>query len=113
MEDLNKLHQKDEVNNFMLQDDLNEFAIISNIHLHPIYWTCGIFKTNYSNGVMKGAIITYQDLTNIFIQNYYHTNFETLKLTKENAPNFFYFVYAQATYLKRYLHSKYYVSIVV
>lgn len=70
MEDLNRLYQKDEVNN--LQDDLNEFAIISNIFLQPIYWGCGIVKSNYSNGVIKGAKITKQDISNIFIQNYYH-----------------------------------------
>ena len=67
-----ELFYMEDLNNLQSQDDLNEFAIISNIYLQPIYWGCGIFKSNYSNGIMKGAIITKQDIANVFIQNYYH-----------------------------------------
>lgn len=58
--------------------ELNEFGSISNIHLIPVYWGCGIFKTSYikskneSNIVIKPTLITKQDIANIFIQNYYH-----------------------------------------
>ena len=63
MEDLTKSHP---------DDDLNEFGSISNIHLQPVYWACGIFKTNYSNGVVNADIISKQDVVNLFVQNYYH-----------------------------------------
>lgn len=63
MEDLTKSHPDDE---------LNEYGSISNIHLQPVYWACGIFKTNYSNGIVKGEIISKQDIINLFLQNYYH-----------------------------------------
>ena len=53
-------------------DDLNELCSISNIHLLPVYWGCGIFKSSYSTGVIKPELITLKDLANIFIQNYYH-----------------------------------------
>jgi hypothetical protein len=63
MEDLTKSHS---------DDDLNEFGSISNIDLLPIYWGSGIFKSKYVDGVIKGDIITKQDVINLFIQNYYH-----------------------------------------
>ena len=78
MEDLTKPHHDD--------NDLNEFASISNIHLLPIYWGCGIFKSTYLNGVIKGEIIKKEDIAKIFIQNYYHlgvmigTNNELLEI---------------------------------
>lgn len=53
-------------------DDLNELCSISNIHLIPVYWGCGIFKSSYSTGVIRPELITLKDLANIFIQNYYH-----------------------------------------
>ncbi len=64
MEDLTKPKHPD--------DELNELASISNIHLLPIYWGCGIFKTVYNGNVLKGSIVTKKDLAKIFIQNYYH-----------------------------------------
>jgi len=63
MEDLRKTYSDDE---------LNELASITNIHLLPIYWGCGVFKTNYSKGILKGDEIKKIDLAKIFIQNYYH-----------------------------------------
>lgn len=57
----------------MLDDDLNEFGSLSNIHLEPIYWTCGIFKSTYSNGLLKESNITLNDVANLFIYNFYHT----------------------------------------
>ena len=63
MEDLTKSHP---------DSDLNELGSISNIHLQPVYWACGIFKSSYSNGVAKGVEITKEDIVNLFIQNYYH-----------------------------------------
>ena len=65
MEDLTKSQP-------LSDDDLNEFASISNIHLLPIYWGCGIFKTSYSNGTLQGTMVKKQDIAKIFIQNYYH-----------------------------------------
>jgi len=56
----------------MSDSELNEFASISNIHMSPIYWGCGIFKTTYFTGKAKSSIITKKDVANIFIQNYYH-----------------------------------------
>jgi hypothetical protein len=53
-------------------DDLNELCSISNIHLIPVYWGCGIFKSSYSTGIIKQELMTKKDLANIFIQNYYH-----------------------------------------
>jgi hypothetical protein len=53
-------------------EELNELGSISNIHLLPITWACGIFKTSYSSGVAKTSEITKKDLSEIFIQNYYH-----------------------------------------
>jgi hypothetical protein len=53
-------------------DDLNEFACISNIDLLPVYWGAGIFKTSYSNGILKGEVVSLDDISKLFIQNYYH-----------------------------------------
>lgn len=63
LEDLTKTHQ---------DSDLNEFGSITNIHLQPVYWGCGIFKTCYSNGKIQGVLINKKDVANLFIQNYYH-----------------------------------------
>lgn len=63
MEDLTKKHQ---------DIDLNEFGSITNIHLQPVYWGCGIFKTSYSDGNIQGVSINMQDVSNLFVQNYYH-----------------------------------------
>lgn len=52
--------------------ELNEFGSISNIQMEPIYWGCGIFKTTYDKGELKGSIITKNDVANLFVQNYYH-----------------------------------------
>lgn len=53
-------------------DELNELASISNIHLLPVFWGCGIFKSTYLSGVIESSEITKKDLVSIFIQNYYH-----------------------------------------
>jgi hypothetical protein len=52
--------------------ELNELGSISNIHMMPITWGCGIFKTSYTSGIAKSSEITKKDLSEIFIQNYYH-----------------------------------------
>jgi len=65
LEDLTKSH-------INYDCDLNEFASITNIHLLPIYWGGGIFKSTYSNGIIKGDIIKKEDLAKLFIQNFYH-----------------------------------------
>lgn len=52
--------------------DLNEYGSISNIQMEPIYWGCGIFKTTYIGGKLKGSLITKNDVADIYIQNYYH-----------------------------------------
>ncbi len=53
-------------------DDLNEFACITNIDLQPVYWGAGIFKTNYTNGILKSDNISLDDVGKILIQTYYH-----------------------------------------
>ena len=56
----------------MDNNDLNEFASIINTFHQPICWGCGIFKTSYLNGKLIEEIITKQDISKIFIQNFYH-----------------------------------------
>lgn len=53
-------------------EELNEFASISNIHLLPVFLSCGIFKSTYLTNVIKPSLISIKDIANIFIQNYYH-----------------------------------------
>ena len=67
-----ELFHMDDLTKKYPESELNEFGSISNIHLLPVYWGCGIFKSVYSNGVIKGSVITKEDLAKIFIQNYYH-----------------------------------------
>lgn len=67
-----ELFHLEDLKNKIPDSELNELGSISNIHLIPVYWGCGIFKSNYSNGLIKPDIITKQDLINIFTQNYYH-----------------------------------------
>lgn len=66
MEDLTKTR-------ILSDDDLNEFGSISNTHLLPIYWSCGIFKTVYKDGKLYGDLINKSDILKILTQNYYHT----------------------------------------
>jgi hypothetical protein len=53
-------------------DDLNEYASLTNIYLLPIYWGCGIFKSTYIDGKLKGDPIDKQDVAKIYIGNHYY-----------------------------------------
>lgn len=53
-------------------EELNEFGSVTNIHMQPVYWGCGIFKTIYDKGELKGSIIKKEDLVNLYIYNHYH-----------------------------------------
>ncbi len=71
-ENMYELFHMENLTKKIADDDLNELGSISNIHLIPIYWGCGIFKSSYSSGIIKSELITMNDIANIFIQNYYH-----------------------------------------
>ncbi len=64
MENLRDKNKKDE--------NLNEFASISNINLEPIYGDCAILKTCYENNTPTPGIITLDDVSEILINNFYH-----------------------------------------
>jgi hypothetical protein len=53
--------------------ELNEFCSITNIFLQPVYWTCGVLKSNYDNGKkIYLDTVTKSDIAKLFIQNFYH-----------------------------------------
>ncbi len=55
------------------QNNLNEYASLTNIFLQPVCWTCGIFKSTYGNdGTILPDTITKSDVSKLFIQNFYH-----------------------------------------
>jgi len=53
-------------------NELNEFASISNYGLQPIYNCCALFKTNYKNNNIKNTLITMKDVEKILYYNFYH-----------------------------------------
>jgi hypothetical protein len=53
-------------------DELNEFASISNYDLQPIYNCCALFKTSYKNNNIKNTILTLKDIEKILYNNFYH-----------------------------------------
>lgn len=66
-------HMEDLTHTLELSDnDLNEYSSLSNIHLLPIYWGCGIFKSSYNDGKIIGNIINKEDIIKIYNENYYH-----------------------------------------
>lgn len=71
-ENMYELFHMENLTKKMHDDNLNELGSISNIHLIPVYWGCGIFKSSYSTGIIKPEIITKKDIGNILIHNYYH-----------------------------------------
>ena len=73
-DEMYELFHMEDLTTKMLDVNLNELASISNIHMTPICWGCGIFKTTYSSStaVPTPSLITKKDLADIFIQNYYH-----------------------------------------
>lgn len=54
------------------EDELNEFACISNTDQYPIFWSCGILKSEYYDKNIKSSIIKKEDISKLFINNYYH-----------------------------------------
>ena len=71
-DEMYELFHMEDLTKKISDEDLNELASISNIHLLPITWCCGIFKSTYLSDVIKPSVITKKDVSNIFIQNYYH-----------------------------------------
>ena len=53
-------------------EELNEFASISNIELSPIYKNCAIIKSSYIDGQLKQAKINLEDIIELFTNNFYH-----------------------------------------
>ncbi len=53
-------------------NELNEFASISNYDLQPIYNCCALFKTSYKNNNIKNTMLTLKDIENILYNNFYH-----------------------------------------
>lgn len=56
-----------DVNNF-----INEFGSVTNIHLEPVKWCCGIIKSSYSNGDIRMVNINISDVAKVFTNNFYH-----------------------------------------
>lgn len=54
-------------------DDLNQLSSIGNIELAPIYGQTAIVKTSYLNGSLTSSIILEEDITDLIINNFYHT----------------------------------------
>ena len=42
-----ELFHMDDLTSKISEDELNEFGVMSNIHLMPVYWSCGILKSTY------------------------------------------------------------------
>ena len=53
-------------------EELNQFASISNIELAPIYKNSAIVKSSYINGELKQAKIYLEDIVELFTNNFYH-----------------------------------------
>jgi hypothetical protein len=53
-------------------DELNQFASITNIELAPIYGNVAIIKTGYSNGILKQSLIMEDDMIDLITNNFYH-----------------------------------------
>jgi len=53
-------------------NEINEFASISNYDLQPIYNSCALFKTSYKNNNIKNTMITLKDIEKILYYNFYH-----------------------------------------
>jgi hypothetical protein len=62
-----------ENNKNQTDDDLNDFASITNIELHPIYGDCAVIKTNINTNKLINETIERKDLFNIIYNNFFHT----------------------------------------
>ena len=71
-DEMYELFHMEDLTTKIQDEELNELASISNIHLLPVFLGCGIFKSTYLSDVIKPSEITKKDIANIFIQNYYH-----------------------------------------
>jgi hypothetical protein len=67
-----ELFHMEDLTKQMLDENLNEFSSLTNIFLQPVCWGAGIFKSSYINNEIKGDIITKQDISKLFISNFYH-----------------------------------------
>jgi hypothetical protein len=54
-------------------NELNQFASISNIELAPVYGDCGIVKTCYENGSLINKQMNINDIIQIIMGNFYHS----------------------------------------
>ncbi len=55
-----------------IEDNLNEFATITNLELEPIFNDCGIVKVGYENGTHVHKKITQNDIIEIITNCFYH-----------------------------------------
>lgn len=53
-------------------DDLNQLCSISNVELSPIYGKTAIIKSSYKDGSIKNSLINFDDVLDLFINNFYH-----------------------------------------
>lgn len=67
-----ELFHMDDLTSKISEDELNEFGVMSNIHLMPVYWSCGILKSTYYSDKIILSEINKKDIINIIIKNYYH-----------------------------------------
>jgi hypothetical protein len=54
-------------------DNINDFASITNIELHPIYGDCAIIKTGMNGKTLVNETIVRKDLFKIIYNNFFHT----------------------------------------
>lgn len=76
-------------------EELNQLSSISNIELAPIYKNSAIVKSSYTNGGLKQEKIDFEDIVELFTNNFYHNgvminiddSLTELEFSGEN-PNF-------------------------
>ncbi len=61
------------INNGQTDDDVNQFASLTNMNLIPIYKKCAITKVSHINNNINNVMISTEDMLNILINNFYHT----------------------------------------
>ena len=54
-------------------ENINDFASITNIELHPIYGDCAIIKTGINGKILVNETIERKDLFKIIYNNFFHT----------------------------------------
>lgn len=54
------------------ESQMNQFATVSNPELKPIYGNCAIIKTLYENGEYVISDVNPEDISKVFMNNFYH-----------------------------------------